>query len=232
LNPERLHFILKSTVQQLKIKPALLSVVACLLCAVPLAAQDFLDNFTVAVGGGFTFPVATIADHIKPGFNFIASGGPRVHRRLSIVADFSLHYMNVDDDNFLQDPVNNVQISFGSLVRVWSLTANPVFEFIKQERFSSYATGGFGFYNRKLLLAAPGVVPAVACDTFWGICVDSSIPGGMVTGDLSLNKGGYNVGGGVTFGTNAKFFAEVRYHQMFTPGTATQLIPLSFGIRW
>src|SRR5262245_25153787 len=117
----------QSTVQQLKINPALVAVVAWLLCAEPLAAQDFLDDVTLAVGGGFTFPVATIADHIKPGFNFIASGGPRVNRRFSIVADFSLHYMNVDDDNFLQEPANNVEISFGSLVRVWSLTANPVF---------------------------------------------------------------------------------------------------------
>jgi hypothetical protein len=212
-------------------KALFVSILLCLVLAMPMRAQEFLDHVTVGVGAGFSFPLATTADHMKPGFNFTATGGPRFNRRLSVALDFSLHYMDVDDD-FLQNSEGNVNISFGSLVRVWSLTVNPVYEFIKQDRFSSYATGGYGLYNRRLLLAAPGVIPAVACDSFWEICVNSGVPGGAVTGELGAYKGGYNAGMGITFGAQSKFFTEVRYHRMFTPKAATQIIPLTFGVRW
>ena len=205
-----------------------LYIVMCLLFTAASKAQDFLNHVTAEAGAGFSFPVGTIGDHTKNGFNFVASGGPRFNRRFSVTLDFSLHYMDVK--NFLENPESGVDISFGSIVRLWSLTVNPSYEFIKQEHFGAYATGGYGLYNRKLLLAAPGVIPAVACDQFWNVCVGA--PGQLVTGDFNIYKGGYNVGGGVTFTPHIKFFVETRYHHMFTSNGATILIPLTFGIRW
>jgi len=205
-----------------------LFVVICLFSVVPLPAQDFLNHITADVGAGFTFPVDKIANHTKNGFNFVASGGPRFNPRFSVTLDFSLHYMDVK--NFLESPETGVSLSFGSIARLWSLTANPSYEFIKQERFGSYATAGYGLYNRKLLLAAPGVIPAVACDQFWNVCIGK--PSGTVTGDFNVYKGGYNFGGGVMFTPHVKFFVETRYHHMFTSKGATIVIPLTFGIRW
>src|SRR5437667_4872453 len=123
------------------------SAVVCLLFTTPVRAQDFLNHITGDVGAGFTFPAGRIADHTQNGFNFVASGGPRFNRHFSLTLDFSLHYMDVK--NFLESPEAGVDLSFGSMVRMWSLTLNPSYEFIKQERFSSYATGGYGLYNRK-----------------------------------------------------------------------------------
>jgi opacity protein-like surface antigen len=194
----------------------------------PVRAQDFLNHITADVGAGFSFPIGEAANHTKTGFNFVASGGPRFNSHFSLSLDFSLHYLEIK--NSLQDPETGVDLSLGSIMRLWSLTVNPAYEFIKQERFSSYATAGYGLYNRRLLLAATGAVPAVACDQFWNVCV-SSIPV-TVTGKLNPYKGGYNVGGGVTFGARTKFFVEVRYHHMFTTNVATELVPLTFGIRW
>ena len=54
-----------------------------------------------------------------------------------------------------------------------------------------------------------------ACDRFWDACI-SSPPPTVTSGNISPYKGGYNVGGGVMFGSHTKFFAEVRYHHMFT----------------
>jgi len=204
------------------------SAVVCLLFTTPVRAQDFLNQITGDVGAGFTFPAGRIADHTQNGFNFVASGGPRFNRHFSLTLDFSLHYMDVK--NFLESPETGVDLSFGSMVRMWSLTLNPSYEFIKQERFSSYATGGYGLYNRKLLLAAPGVIPAAACDQFWNVCVGTSSE--TFTGDFSIYKGGYNFGGGVTFTPHVKFFVETRYHHMFTSKGATTVVPLTFGIRW
>jgi opacity protein-like surface antigen len=206
----------------------LLSVALCLLYTMPLPAQDFLNHLTVDVGAGFSFPVGSVARHTKMGFNFVASGGPRFDR-FTLTLDYGLHYFSIK--NSFQNPETNVDLSFGSEMRLWSLTVNPGYEFIKQDKFSSYATGGYGLYNRKLLLAGPGLTPAAVCDVFWGVCVDNlAIP--TITGDESVYKGGYNVGGGVTFGVRTKFFIEARYHHMFTTNSATEIIPLTFGIRW
>ena len=210
-------------------KRIFLSAVICILFTLPLHAQEFLTHVTVAAGAGFSFPAGTVADHTKTGFNFVASGGPRFNH-FSLPLDFSLHYLDVK--NSLIIPESNTDLSLGSIMRLWSLTVNPSYEFIKQERFSSYATVGYGLYNRKLLISASGPVPAVACDQFWNVCVTSPLSNASVTGNLSPYTGGYNVGGGVNFGANTKFFVEVRYHHMFTTRAATEIVPLTFGIRW
>src|SRR5262249_53128048 len=142
------------------------------------------------------------------GFNFIASGGPRWDR-FTATLDFSLHYMQLK--NSFRDNLNNIEVSNGSLLRVWSLTVNPGYKFIKQEGFSAYVTGGYGLYNRKLLLAAPGLAPVAVCDPFWNVCINNT-NGPTITGSVSTYTGGFNAGGGVNFGTRTKFFIESRYH--------------------
>ena len=206
-----------------------LSAVICSLFAMPLRGQDFLNHITAHAGAGFTFPVGTIADRTKTGFNFVASGGPRFNRHFTLSLDFSLHFLDIE--NSFHDPETDTELSLGSEVRVWSLTVNPGYEFIKQERFSSYATGGYGVYNRRLLLASPGLIPADVCDPFWSVCI-STFSGPRATGNGSLYKGGFNVGGGVTFGARTKFFVEARYHHMLTSDPSTSLVPLTFGVRW
>jgi opacity protein-like surface antigen len=215
-------------IRYLGIRQALLCIVVCLLFIKPLQAQDWLDHITVGVGAGFTFPLGSTADHTKTGFNFVATGGPRFSPRFSLTLDFSLHYLDVK--NSLVDPETGVDLSLGSIMRLWSLTVNPSYQFINREGFRSYATAGYGLYNRELQVPFQGPAPALACDAFWNVCVGSNPA--TLTGNLNPYKGGYNVGGGVMFGTHTKFFVETRYHRMFTTNHATQIIPLTFGIRW
>ena len=59
-----------------------------------------------------------------------------------VTLDFSLHYLDIK--NSFPNPGGDAELSFGSIMRMWSLTVNPGYEFIKRERFSSYATGGYG----------------------------------------------------------------------------------------
>src|SRR5262245_21498431 len=206
----------------------LLSALISVVLTVPSRAQDVPKHFTFDVGAGFSFPVGVTADHTKTGFNFVASGGARFDPRFSVGLDFAFNSMNVK--NSLE--VSGVDLSQGAVMRLWSLTANPTYQFVKEERFSVYATGGYGLYNRKLDLPVPGPVPVTVCDAFWGVCVTRTVSSVVATCDLSTHKGGYNVGGGVNFGERTKFFVEVRYHHMFTSSSATEIIPLIFGIRW
>jgi hypothetical protein len=213
----------------LKIRRACCCVLMVCAFSTYVDGQDRFENFTVDVGGGFSFPTGQLGNRVQTGFSFVASGGPRFNPSLSVGLDFALHYFNTK--NFLGSPVNQVN-SLGSMVRVWSLTINPTYQFWKGEKLSSYATGGYGIYNRDLQLPTPGgAVPAAACDAFWSICTGDS-QAAAISGNLNTYRGGFNVGGGMNFGVRTKFFVEARYHHMFTTNSPTELIPLTFGVRW
>jgi hypothetical protein len=205
-------------------------VVVGFLFSVNLTAQDSLKHLTLDVGGGFSFPAGQLKNHANNGVELVASAGARFNPRLSVNLDFAVNHFNVK--NSLQNRAVGADFALGAVVRTWSLTVNPTYQFLRREKFSYYATAGYGLYNRQLQLPAPGPIPASACDAFWGVCVTNSSAGTSVTGNLNPYTGGYNVGGGVNIGTRTKFFVEVRYHHMFTSNSPTELIPVSLGVRW
>lgn len=225
-----LDSILIGMVNSLKIRLVCIGAILGGVLALDSYGQDRLRHVTFDAGAGFSFPVGQLENHAETGFNFVASGGARFNSRLSLSLDFALHYFNVE--NSLHSPVTGVDLSLGSLVRVWSLTVNPTYQFFKAEKFTTYVTGGYGLYNRQLQIPAPGPVAASACDAFWNVCVGSSPTGASLSGNINPYRGGYNVGGGVNVGTRTKFFVETRYHHMFTTNSPTEIIPLTFGVRW
>jgi opacity protein-like surface antigen len=204
-----------------------LALLTCLVFCSISQAQDVLKNVTFGFGAGFSVPTGATRDHTQTGFNFTANGGPRFDSRFSATLDFMLTYSNLK--NTLKDHQTLADPSLGARMRLWSLTVNPNYKFIKREKFGAYLTGGYGLYSRRLLLTI-GLIPANVCDPFWNVCVNG-LPA-TVSGRLSTYKGGYNVGGGVSFGARTKFFTEIRYHHMFTTAFPTEIFPLTFGIRW
>jgi hypothetical protein len=57
----------------------------------------------------------------------------------------------------------------------------------------------------------------------------------VITGSRSSNAFGGNIGGGFTYRlgeSHAKLYAEVRYHYASYNKVATQVLPLTFGVRW
>ena len=62
------------------------------------------------------------------------------------------------------------------------------------------------------------------------------VPVDSVVASFTQNKGGLNIGGGMTVrirgDSNVKFFVETRYHHAFTTPKATNMIPVTFGLRW
>jgi hypothetical protein len=211
-------------------KRTILYIVVSFLFSMNLLAQDTLKHLTFDFGGAFSFPAGQLAHHAKTGFEFTASGGPRFNPSLSVGLDFALSYFNVK--NSLQNQ-SGTDFALGAVVRTWSLTVNPTYQFLRRETSSYYATAGYGLYNRQLQIPVPGLTAAAsACDLFWKVCVSNSPAGASETGNINPYVGGYNVGGGVNIGRRTKFFVEVRYHHMFTSNSPTELIPLTFGIRW
>ena len=88
--------------------------------------------------------------------------------------------------------------------------------------------------------AARGVDPNIATttlfDPFFGVFFPAAVPANAVLGSFTQNKGGLNIGAGVSVrvkgDSNTKFFAETRYHYMFTTPQATTVLPVTFGLRW
>jgi hypothetical protein len=57
----------------------------------------------------------------------------------------------------------------------------------------------------------------------------------QIIGSFGQYKGGIDGGAGLSFklgSSNVKAFAEARYHHIFTRQVATDMIPVTFGIRW
>src|SRR6516162_9425337 len=160
-----------------------LALVICLgFCSIS-QAQDVLKNVTFGFGAGFSVPTGATRDHTQTGFNFTASGGPRFDRRLSATLDFMLTYSNLK--NTFKDHQTLADPSLGARMRLWSLTVNPNYKFIRREKFGAYFTGGYGLYSRRLLLTTE-LIPANVCDPFWNVCVMDLPP--TVSGRLSTYK--------------------------------------------
>jgi hypothetical protein len=63
----------------------------------------------------------------------------------------------------------------------------------------------------------------------------SFIPTNQVLGRFSKSSGGYDAGAGLTFklgSSGTSFYTEARYYYAPTEPTATEFVPLSFGLRW
>jgi hypothetical protein len=57
----------------------------------------------------------------------------------------------------------------------------------------------------------------------------------VITGSRSANAFGGNIGGGFTYRlgeSHAKLYAEIRYHYASYNKVSTQVLPLTFGVRW
>jgi hypothetical protein len=198
--------------------------VICLLAALSVQGQS---SITAAFGGGVGIPVGVTNDHAGTGFSFVASAGPRFNRYFSGTVDFNFEGASVD---VLQNASTNTQVD--AQMYIWGLTLNPNLEFIHKERFISYATAGYGIYNRWLELTRTTITSTVVCDPWWGICSNGIVNGEVFAGVRSTYKGGFNAGAGVAFGAKKRTFVEGRYHRMLTTNRPTEFVSAVFGIRW
>jgi hypothetical protein len=211
--------------------------VICILVATPLQAQSF-DKFAAQVGAGFTLPLGPTHSRTSTGWGFNGAAGPRLGRNVSLLFDVSFNKLDVktlgdvvdDEDNL--DVFDDVNEPFDANMKMWGFAVNPSFEYVQKERWSGFVQGGYGVYNRKLNLKAATFQPAVVCDPWWDICTTGFVTDDEVIGESSTWKGGFNIGTGFTFGQDTKFFFEARYHHVFTTNLDTQIIPITFGVRW
>jgi len=229
-----------------------------LVAAAPASAQDDKPigfNF----GFGWSFPVSAFRDSFDAGWNGALGVTFNMTPTLGFQAEYMYNHMNGPErtisvvatpvaasaTNGLLESNHHMHVGTFNLV---SRTNSP------DRMVQGYGLGGLGIYHRTVQITSPSVGYTTYCDPYWYVCYPALTQIDRIVGERSSNDFGINVGGGITFGREAKFFMEARYHYVWgpkvaqnsavnlpagtTPATGTtyssngQYIPLTFGFRW
>lgn len=180
------------------------------------------------IGGGVSFPQGDLGSFVNDGANFVVGGGLNFSR-----------FVGVDSEFMWSDlPINTATRQLlgtsGATARQYAWTFNPIFHVPLGHHVGAYAIGGIGWYHRSGETTTPGT--GVICDPYWSWVYGCTIGTvNFVTSSRSANAFGENIGGGLTFRlgeSHAKLYAEVRYHHAGYNRVSTQLLPITFGIRF
>jgi len=205
----------------------LLATMMLILCSVSaVSAQATRWNFNV--GGGIGFPQGDLSSFINNGGNFVVGGGYNVNKWLSTNGEFMWQDLPVNSSTkqALQTP--------DASARQYAVTFDPMVHFPLGHKLGAYAIGGIGWYHRSGETTTPGT--AIICDPYWSWwfgCTVGDVD--IITGSTSADAFGENIGGGITYRlgeSGIKFYTEFRYHHADYNNVATNIIPLTFGVRW
>jgi hypothetical protein len=190
------------------------------------ASHDRWSHLAVEGGGGFTAPLGNSSNSLTWGWNFRGGLGWKFTPKLALMAEYEF------DRNKIPTPILEQVGEPGGNVHTWSLTLDPVWNYKTSGRVGGYITGGGGFYRQLTSFTEPAIAQGIFCSYFY--CYPYYYNTTVVVSHYSSNQGGLNIGTGFTFGhfDHARLFTEARYEWLNTPGRSTQIIPVTFGLRW
>jgi opacity protein-like surface antigen len=221
------------------------------MAAAPVAAQDY-KPIDVNFGFGWAFPSADFKKEFDAGWNGTIGATFNLNKHVGIQAEYIYAHMNGPDKTILLSatPVaasltngiiqSNHQMHIGSFNLVYKGQSS-------EHPIGGYVLGGGGIYHRIVQLTSPSVGYTTVCDPYWYVCYPGYVAIDTIIGDRSSNDFGIDFGGGVTFGHEAKFYVESRYHYVWgktlTPPagaaatttsytTNAAYFPLTFGVRF
>jgi hypothetical protein len=217
--------------------------------AAPALAQDD-KRYDVNIGAGAMFPLGSYKDSFNTGGGFVFGGTYFITPTIGIQGEYNYGWMGGPEKTIIVSPtpggVGSSQL-LESNQQMHAGLANLVVRSQRQDSLvGAYVITGGGLYHRKVQLTSPAVGFTTFCDPYWYVCYPTAVSVDNVLGDRSSNDFGLNFGGGVTFGREAKFYIEARYHYVWGPEivTATPLasgaptntnasyFPLLFGVRF
>jgi hypothetical protein len=197
-----------------------------LSAAVFLHAQDH-GKWNVNIGGGPGFPSGDLSSFVNTGAHVVIGGGYNFSRFVSMDTEVMWHDLPVNDATRAHFQSPSVS------ARQYSWTVNPIVH-ARLGKLGGYIIGGVGWYHRSGETAVPGF--GVVCDPYWSWWFGCAVGGvNIVTASRTVDAFGENIGGGLTLPLGrggAKFYTEIRYHHASYDKIATDLLPLTFGIRW
>jgi hypothetical protein len=207
-------------------------------------------GYALEFGGGFNAPTSDSSPYITWGGNFTVGAGYNFSPRFALLAEYQFIDSKLPGamiaktyDSLSQDAAN------GGNAHIWSFGLEPVVSLFPKRANDIYVTGGGGFYRKMTNFTYPEV--DLYCDYYYGCDYATA---NQVVGHFATNQGGVNIGlgyqrrlGGEFHDSRMKLFAEARYLHVFSPagtydvnpyltpvtvGKGTEIIPVTFGIRW
>jgi hypothetical protein len=190
------------------------------------AVAQEVPRIAVSGGAGFTTGVGDAGERLDTGWNIRGGVGVNFSPHVGVMLDLGYDSMGIKSSE-----LNNLGYGGGNL-NVFSATVNPIVHLAPRSKADFYLTGGGGYYRMSQDFTQPGVVTGTGFDPFFGF-YPVAVGTNVVVSSYSVNKPGWDIGGGVAFGSkwHGKFFAEARYNRIYIGNYYTEYIPVTFGFR-
>lgn len=184
-------------------------------------------KYTFDIGAGFTNSVGGTATQLSNGWNIGAGVGYNFSPYLGAKLDLGYSSMDISGSTLL-----NIGVPGGD-VHVFTATIDPVVHLTPKRHVDFYLTGGGGLFHIYQEFTQPVVGVTNVYNPFFGL-YPVAFGANEILSSYSVNKPGFDVGGGVAFGLrgHGKLFAEAKWDHGFLSGSHIDYLPISFGFRW
>jgi hypothetical protein len=181
-------------------------------------------------------PLKTTAQVTSTGWGTVGGVGWNINKRNALIGEFLWNRLYSDSATLQTlQPTGNLNGS----VDLYSVTGNYRFE-LRGRLLGAYVIGGGGWYMRNTNLSQSVTVGAGTVCTpawlWWGFtCTSGTVNVSQTLASSSSNALGGNAGGGFTIRVGPapyRLYAEARYHFAPTKNISTQLVAVTFGIRY
>ena len=208
-----------------------------------LSAQedDFDENsrLNTNIAVPVVVPVNPTARFTNFGLGFTAGAGYNLSRRNAFVGEFMWNRLFPSNSAITPLRVALHSRSLKGYGNLLAFTGNYKFE-LRGKSLGTYFIGGGGFYYRSVSLSQEVVTgTTIACTpewVFWGfVCSSGVVSSDQTLASTSSAAPGFNAGMGFTIKVGEpryRLYFEARYHYAATTPANTQLIPITFGIRF
>jgi hypothetical protein len=193
----------------------------------------------VHLGAPIVIPLNPTAQAVHLGFGVVVGGGYNFTRRHGLVGEFMWNNLFPTNEALakLRTALDSPKVDASA--DVTALTGNYRFE-LRGKTLGTYFIGGAGLYYRSTHLSQTVTTGSTITCTraweWWGFtCTNGYVTANQSVGTWSATAGGFNGGIGFTARVGDppyRFYAESRYHYAPNSRLNTQLIDITFGIRY
>jgi len=213
------------------------------ICVLPLHAQNYEPPTFSKLNSNAAFtigaPLNPTAKYATPTWCFVYGAGYNFGKHHSVIGEVMWNRLSATNGALtpIRTALQNNNINgHGNLV---ALTANYRLQF-EGKGFGTYFIAGGGLYYRDASLSQHVTVgSSVMCTpawSWWGFnCTSGTVTSNQTLAGSSSTAPGGNVGIGFTVrfpDSPYKFYVESRYHYARNKFVATQVIPITVGVRF
>ena len=203
----------------------------------PTPPVSNFHRLTFNVGGGLGIGKGDVGRFVGGSYNAVAGAGMNFNRLFGFNAEYMYYGLP------FKDSVRKQQFSGHTADgSVQSASLNGIVTPL-HGRLSVYGIFGVGFYHRNVSTNLGTLPVGALCQHAWRwwdpVCTTDAQPKLASDHTFSSNTkdaGGFNVGGGFTYGLHhfhsAKVYVEARYHRAYHSDGQTSFIPVTVGLRW